>query len=128
MATLLVYLTDVDEGGETCFPQIRSVPTTPAAQGAASWYLKANGGLCIRPKRGTALLFFNLHGSGGLDKFGQPICLNSTSHVSQPVIRGSKHVLQRWYHFKHGPYRAVPGLHTICDPSMSCREYLEDFS
>ena len=64
---MIVYLSDVEEGGETLFPNI---------------------GLKIRPQKGSALLFWNRTPDGVLD----PLVL----HSSVPVVRGRKWSITRW--------------------------------
>jgi prolyl 4-hydroxylase len=66
-ATILMYLSDVEAGGETIFPKLE---------------------LAVPPKRGCALLFYNLYANGEPDM--------NTLHGSAPVISGEKWVATKW--------------------------------
>eukprot|EP00937_MAST-01D_sp_MAST-1D-sp2_P007293 g7293.t1 len=69
--TSLIYLTDVEEGGETCFPRRKT---------------------CVRPKKGSAL-FFASRTDGRCDKLSE--------HIARSVTKGKKIVVQRWYYTKY---------------------------
>jgi prolyl 4-hydroxylase len=69
LATLLFYLNDVEEGGETIFP-------------------KAD--IAISPVRGNAILFYNCLPDGSLD----PMSL----HGGAPVVSGEKWIANKWIH------------------------------
>lgn len=67
ISTLIVYLNDVDEGGETVFPLLQ---------------------IQVKPKRGSALYF---------EYFYREQALNDlTLHSSVPVVRGEKWVATQW--------------------------------
>jgi prolyl 4-hydroxylase len=67
--TFMVYLNDVDEGGETEFPKLK---------------------LKIKPKKGRAVYFKTLLNNGEL-------LLNSL-HQGMPIIRGEKYIINKWIH------------------------------
>ena len=76
--TFFVYLSDVDEGGETSFPEV---------------------GLKVKPKKGSAVLWVNVpdHNFDGQEK--------KTYHAALPVIKGRKYAAIAWIHLKD--YRFV---------------------
>ncbi len=69
--TLLVYLSDVEEGGETHFPAI---------------------GLAVPPRKGRAVLFASTLDESPLQKDAR------TRHQSLPVKRGEKYAANLWYY------------------------------
>lgn len=71
MGTILVYLQDVAEGGETIFPEL---------------------GIKVKPTKGMAIVWNNMDERGNCD----PLSL----HTANEVVDGHKYILQRWYYYK----------------------------
>ena len=67
ISTLIIYLNDVEEGGETVFPLLQ---------------------LAVKPKRGSALYFEYFYRNQELNDL--------TLHSSAPVVRGEKWVATQW--------------------------------
>lgn len=67
VSTLVMYLNDVQEGGETTFPTV---------------------GISVTPKKGSALYFEYTNSLGQVD----PLSL----HAGMPVVRGEKWIATKW--------------------------------
>jgi prolyl 4-hydroxylase len=67
IGTLIMYLSDVERGGETVFP---------------------NTGLAIRPQRGAGVYFENVDPKGLVDP--------ATLHGGTPVVQGVKYIATKW--------------------------------
>ncbi|XP_067649277.1 prolyl 4-hydroxylase subunit alpha-1-like [Haliotis asinina] len=71
VATVLVYLQDVEEGGETRFPEL---------------------GIWVKPRKGRALVWNNMSPDGD--------CERHSLHTASRVDKGNKYILIRWYYYK----------------------------
>ncbi len=67
VGTIVIYLSDVTEGGGTAFPSL---------------------GLEVQPRKGNAVFFANT------DPFGRPD--PKTLHAGSPVMRGVKYIATKW--------------------------------
>ncbi|OIW14808.1 hypothetical protein TanjilG_05429 [Lupinus angustifolius] len=90
VATVLMYLSDVEEGGETVFPAAK------ANFSSVPWWNDlsecARKGLSVKPKMGDALLFWSMRPDATLDP--------SSLHGGCPVIRGNKWSSTKWMHLE----------------------------
>jgi prolyl 4-hydroxylase len=70
-ATMIIYLSEVEKGGETSFPKIN---------------------LKIKPNRGDALLFYDMTPMGEVD--------DMSLHGGEVVEQGEKWIVTKWIHQK----------------------------
>lgn len=99
-ATILVYLRDVEEGGETKFPQL---------------------GISVKPRKGLALIWNSMNSRGECDP--------TSLHNAAKVVKGHKFIIQRWYYYHNFPALGkrpqqpmLPKRGTY-QPRVSCDEY-----
>ncbi|KAK8580046.1 hypothetical protein V6N12_070334 [Hibiscus sabdariffa] len=112
MATMLMYLSDVEEGGETIFP---------AAKGnisAVPWWNELSEcgkqGLAVKPKMGDALLFWSMRPDATLDPSSLHVCHTGDSRW-MPCDYGEQMVL-----YKVDACRRIQGLSLLCKRIPYC--------
>mmetsp|Transcript_20491 Transcript_20491/g.56815 ORF Transcript_20491/g.56815 Transcript_20491/m.56815 type:complete len:370 (-) Transcript_20491:299-1408(-) len=89
ICTVLMYLEDTEEGGETTFPNI------PAPGGVNEGFSDcAKTVLAAKPKKGAAIMFWSTKPTGELNK--------ESLHEACPVIKGVKWSAAKWIHM--APY------------------------
>jgi len=71
--TFMIYLNDVEQGGETYFPLLNVMFT---------------------PMRGRAVCWRNIHSDGSIN--------HSTLHEAKPVLAGNKYIVTKWFREKAG--------------------------
>ena len=108
IATILLYLSDVDEGGETNFPkgEISREYRDEHGEGANHVNSECGGSLqaAVKPKKGDALLFFSMDPSS---MYEDPLSL----HEGCPVVEGTKWSATIWMrqgHFGFKEYSLKP--------------------
>lgn len=82
IASFLLYLSDVEEGGETMFP------FENGANMGAGYDYKQCVGLKVKPRKGDGLLFYSVFPNGTIDQ--------TSLHGSCPVSKGEKWVATKW--------------------------------
>lgn len=95
MATVLLYLTSVEAGGETTFPQESSWVNSYRNISPDNPSDCARGTVYVKPRRGDALLFFSLQPDGSFDA--------ASVHGGCPVTAGEKWTAAIWIHEKSYP-------------------------
>ncbi|KAL5218732.1 hypothetical protein ABZP36_019416 [Zizania latifolia] len=88
-ATVLMYLSTVEKGGETVFPNAEGWESQLKDDSFSDC---AKKGLAVKAVKGDAVLFFNLQADGTPD----PLSL----HGSCPVIEGEKWSSPKWIHVR----------------------------
>ncbi|KAI0414473.1 hypothetical protein F5X98DRAFT_389746 [Xylaria grammica] len=86
LGSIFAYLEDDCERGETYFPHLPSV--LESADGTKFALAVGDTGLLVKPRKGNALFWNNLHGNGTGDE--------RTAHAGLPVESGTKIGLNIW--------------------------------
>ena len=89
-ATVLIYLNDVEEGGETVFPNI---PAPNGGVNGPEFSDCARHHLAAKPKKGNAVLFHSIKTTGELER--------RSLHTACPVLKGVKWSAPKWIHVGH---------------------------
>ncbi|KAG7622785.1 Prolyl 4-hydroxylase alpha subunit [Arabidopsis suecica] len=82
IASFLLYLSDVEEGGETMFP------FENGSNMGIGYDYKQCIGLKVKPRKGDGLLFYSVFPNGTIDQ--------TSLHGSCPVTKGEKWVATKW--------------------------------
>jgi 2OG-Fe(II) oxygenase superfamily len=93
ICTVLVYLTDAEEGGETAFPKTSDGDWADVSQRSTSTGFSdcARGHVAAKPKKGDALLFYSLKPDGQTTD-------DMAMHTGCPLIKGIKWTATIWMH------------------------------
>uniref|UniRef100_A0A0E0AGV9 procollagen-proline 4-dioxygenase n=1 Tax=Oryza glumipatula TaxID=40148 RepID=A0A0E0AGV9_9ORYZ len=114
-ATVLMYLSTVEKGGETVFPNAEGWENQPKDDTFSEC---AQKGLAVKPVKGDAVLFFSLH----IDGVPDPLSL----HGSCPVIEGEKWSAPKWIRIRSYEHPPVSKVTEGCsDNSARCAKWAE---
>ncbi|XP_051128048.1 probable prolyl 4-hydroxylase 4 [Andrographis paniculata] len=106
IATVLMYLTDVEKGGETVFPAAGESSRRRSVATDSEFSDCGRQGPAVKPRKGDALLFFSLHP----DAVPDPKSL----HAGCPVDAGEKWSATKWIH--------VDSFDKILGPGGNCTD------
>ncbi|KAG1660221.1 hypothetical protein FOA52_005090 [Chlamydomonas sp. UWO 241] len=118
-ATVLMYLSDDVEGGETALPLAVGIdpPVQQARISSPSECVSKGSGIAVIPHKGDALLFFDMDVEGRMGD-------RSALHASCPTTGGTKWTATKWIH-NHaygGSYNALQKAMKCFDEAHDCAE------
>lgn len=112
IATVLMYLSTPEEGGETVFPNAKDKVT------GEGWSDCARRGLAVKAKKGNALFFYSLKPDGTGDM--------KSTHGSCPTLKGEKYSATKWIHVGSFTPGSRPSAKSGCtDKHENCEEWAD---
>ncbi|XP_074349036.1 putative prolyl 4-hydroxylase 12 isoform X2 [Apium graveolens] len=92
MATVIFYLSNVSQGGQILFPQSDDSLSVNSHVRNLIWSDCTKSSNAMRPTKGNAILFFNLHLSASPDR--------TSSHSRCPVVEGEMWCAAKFFNIK----------------------------
>ncbi|WIA37951.1 hypothetical protein OEZ86_001328 [Tetradesmus obliquus] len=113
-ATVLMYLGDVEEGGETTLPLGKFIDEGRQRLHSPSECATKGSGMAVLPRKGDALLFWDMHVDGTrVDR--------ASLHASCPTLKGTKWTATKWIHNR--PYG---GSFDALQQAAGCKDEADD--
>lgn len=114
IATVLMYLSNVEKGGETVFPSAEEPSHRGEHKKDEDLSECARRGVAVKPRKGDALLFFSLHPDASTDQ--------NSLHAGCPVLEGEKWSATKW--IRVASFDKVYGNSDGCtDENSSCERW-----
>lgn len=96
VCTVLMYLNDVIEGGETAFPDSNHWVDKSLPQKLGPFSPCARGSVAFKPRKGDAFMFWSMHPDSKRED-------SYSMHTGCPVLKGVKWTATKWIHSR--PFR-----------------------